>query len=392
MISPVLLAVLAALGGTSTEPVVRVLNGKLYVTLPDGMVGRIYIQRDGVDIGPTTNAFGQAVGPAVSADGVGSYEYLPRPEDEGKSLTPRVVNIGWEANPPKLYSLYVSTDEPSTTIAVFNENLLASSVPAPSCFTLSGTVETPKTAVSVTVSGNVRRVVWSSSFAPGDKPVETYTPPGVNALSDRARVPNAVAAYTRHVFNEFPVPATPVLLRTDESVYAVGGGGFVNAASNATTAFFPRIEQFGREDNVRATKQANFRAQIAEDGWAEMAVADADPASRAVGFGGSPTLGGMTACARLSGGTVTAYVGSTNTRASYTFASPSLLCRVRVRRVLPSGVITMDTSETGGRTWTTRYTFPSKSLAEDLLGFFYSNSPTVAIRGAALQGYSNRGF
>ena len=382
MISPILLAVLAAIGGLSVEPEVRLENGRLYVVLPPGIVGKIYIQRNGVDIPAERGVADVLLPAAVSADGVGAYEYIPRDADkvDGVSLTPRVINIRYETNPPRLYSLRVTEAEPFVVLATYDENLLESSVPHAAAFSIPGNI-----CLEVAVAGNVVRCTYANRFVPGQVPMQTYTP-GAIKIVDRAHVPNAAPGYTSAVFCEFPEPATPVMLRTTESNYAVGGGGFVNVTGTGQ-AFVPRMEEYGLIDD-RAT---NFPPIINDDGWVECQVSDSNAALRIVGLGEGEAYGIGNAI-HIQGGVATVYVGSTSTRVSHTFASPSSLCRVRVRRVVPSGRITADFSEDGGVSWTTFYTYSGKSTAQGIRGAFYTASSTVAIVGAAMQGATSQGF
>jgi hypothetical protein len=132
-------------------------------------------------------------------------------------------------------------------------------------------------------------------------------------------------------------------------------------------------------------------------GWLEMQVSDANAAVRTISLKsatlGNDAIASMPYQIRHSLGAATAYVDGVAVGTPYTFATPSALCRARLFRDIPSGEVTFDTSEDGGISWTTRYTFVTATPSDDsLLAYFHSNSTTVAIIGTAMQGFTDRGY
>lgn len=356
---------------TVTASTTHLVGDVLYVNLPAGIVGTIYVQRDGVDI----------VG-AVSAAGVGSYSYTVVAADDGHALTPRFTGLAYETDAPRAFATYVAVAEPTIIARSYDENLDPASVPATSDFTLAGTLATSKTITGVAIAGNIVKLTCSSAFAPGDQPIISYTP-GTNKLRDLAAVPNLCPAFTGiYVANQFPPPSVAVTLKTTDPRYVVGGGGFLNngLSGNFNYNTDPALAEFGDHGIL-----------LTDDGWIEMQVADALSTTRAISLGGAASLVEMNPCARLVSGSVRAYVANVASGSAYAFASPSSACRVRIARVMPSGTFSMDTSVDSGATWTTRYTFAATSV-EALSPRMLTNSASVAIKGVRVQNFVDRGY
>lgn len=346
----------------------------LYVNLPTGLVGTIYVQRDGVDIPG-----------AVSAPSVGSYTYTTAAIDDGHALTPRVTDLSYTTAAPRRFSTIIAIAEPAVVAITYDENLDDTSVPATSAFTTDQTnVATAKTLSSVAIVGNVVKLTYDSNFVPGDQPLISYTVPGSNPLRDLAHVGILAPAFSGvYAANQFPVPATAVVLPVT-TTYAVGGGGFVNngVSGNFTYGFEPRLTAFG-DHNIR----------LDEEGWVEMQCSDTNAATRAIGLfsSGASGLNSMPQAARLVSGAVRAFINSVGQGTAYTFPAPSALCRVRLYRTMPVGVITMDTSEDGGTSWATRFTFANQDGTQ-LKACVCDNSSSVPVLGAAVQNFIDLGY
>jgi hypothetical protein len=351
-----------------------IVGQTLYVNLPSGMVGTIQIQRNGVSIAG-----------ALSAASVGSYAYTIVAADADCALTPLVTSIAWDTAAPRRFSTAVQIAEPNKIAYTYDENLDPTSVPATSDFAaLTGTIATAKTATAVEVVGNICKVTYSSNFVPGDQPIAGYTP-GTNKLRDLAHTPNNAVAFSGiYVWNNYPPPATAGTLATTETTYSVGGGGFVSSGVGGNFNYAARLHLAAYGDHG---------VQLLEEGWIEMQVADSNATVRAIGLNssGSDYLLNFAECVRLASGVVRAYALSTAVGSPYTFASPSALCRVRLFRAMPVGTITMETSEDGGVSWTTRYTFAATDGGV-MWPLIVTQSATVAVIGAAIENFEDRGY
>jgi PKD repeat protein len=357
-------------------PATFIVGQTLYVNLPAGMVGTIQIQRDGVDIAG-----------AVSAAGVGSYAYTLVTADDGHTLTPLVTSIAWETTAPRRFSIALTVAEPDTIIVAYDENL-NTTAPATSAFTLAGSIATAKTLSTVTIVGNLVKLKYDSRFVPGDQPILSYAVPGSNPIKDLAHTPNSAPAFTSvYVANQFPLPATICTLNSTGSVYStpgvysVGGGGFVNngIGGDLNYAMRPCLAAYG-----------DHQIRLEEDGWIEMRVTDTSAVVRQIGFGGD-YVSNMPFAALLASGHVQAKVNGSTVGSPYTFATPGAACRVRLYRAMPTGTVTMDTSEDGGVTWTTRYTFTATNNGE-LVGTAMTTSSSVAIVGVAVENFIDLGY
>jgi hypothetical protein len=351
----------------------------LVLPLPAGQYGTIQVQRNDVDIPG-----------AVSAPGSAYILYTVVAEDQGKKLTVRVVDEGVDTSPPMWWGMNIFIAEPDTVVIEYHK-WLGTNALEPSQFVLSGTVATPKTPLSATYVANKVKVKFDSNFVPGDEPQLAYTQGVDNALRVKDYAGNLAASFTAlPVWNDFPVPATlAVVLTTGTSStnMVAGGGGYVKSNTNG-----------GPYSGIPTMPSWPTRFSIMHQaGWLEMQVSDANAAVRTISLKsatlGNDAIASMPYQIRHSLGAATAYVDGVAVGTPYTFATPSALCRARLFRDIPSGEVTFDTSEDGGISWTTRYTFVTATPSDDsLLAYFHSNSTTVAIIGTAMQGFTDRGY
>jgi hypothetical protein len=138
-----------------------------------------------------------------------------------------------------------------------------------------------------------------------------------------------------------------------------------------------------------STEMTTIEDLVPQSGWIEAQVTDGSPTIRRIAFvtSGGDHLSSQGFQVWIQSGTARAYINSTPQGSAHTFISPTSLCRVRLRRQMPAGTVTFDTSADGGVTWTTRYTFAA-TWTLSTGAFIYTPSTTVAIVGAALQGYT----
>jgi hypothetical protein len=350
----------------------------LRVVLPVGYHGQIFIQRNGVDISG-----------AQSAAGASYYEYTVQAADDGATLTPRVVGLTLDTTAPRRHGVQILIAAPDEVLITYNKQLSTNALGAAQ-FVVAGTVATAKTVLSATAVDNTVKVKVSSNFVPGDLPTLAYTQSGTDSLRVKDYAGNLAPSFSAvTVANGFPVPATAATLVTTFTILTSGGGGFVYSGSGGTTQCHPLTQAtFG---------SSAHQSKLETSGWVEMQVTDTNAAVRSIALkmntSAGQTLNEMDHSIRVTNGTARPYQDSTAVGSLYTFSSPSSLCRVRIRRDMPSGEVHFDTSEDGGISWELQYTWTLVSDPEVYMHPWCNNpSTTVAAIGCALQGFVSRGF
>jgi hypothetical protein len=351
----------------------------LVLPLPAGQYATFQVQRNYVDIPG-----------AVSEPGSAYIRYTVVAEDQGQRLTVRIVDEGVDTSPPVWWGMGISIAEPDTVVIEYHKWMGTGAI-ALSQFVLSGTVATPKVALSATYVGNKVKVKFDSNFVPGDEPQLAYTQGADNALRVKDYAGNLAESFAAlPVWNDFPVPATLAVVKTtgtSSGNMVAGGGGYVRSGTNAGPySGIPTLPGWPTHHSI-----------MHQAGWLEMQVTDADAAVRTISLKsstlGNDAIASMPYQVRHSLGVATAYVNGVAVGTPHTFATPSVLCRARLFRDIPSGEVTFDTSEDGGISWTTRHAFTTATATDDsLLAYFHSNSTTVAIVGTAMQGFTDRGY
>jgi hypothetical protein len=350
----------------------------LLMPLPAGQLGTIYIQRNGVDIPG-----------AVSAPNSNYYEYTVSADDSGTTLTARVENASQDTTPPRRHAIGIRIAAPNKVVITYNKVLSPLAISSAQ-YALGGTMATAKTVTAAAVVGSTVEVTVSSNFVPGDTPTLAYTQSGTDSLRVKDWAGNLVPSFSAvSVFNEFPVPATAATLVTTFTILTNGAGGFVYSGSGGTTQCHPLTQA--------TFASSAHQAKLETSGWVEMQVTDTDAAVRSIALkmntSAGQTLNEMDHSVRITGGTARPYQDGTAVGTLYTFSSPSSLCRVRIRRDMPSGEVHFETSEDGGITWVLRHTWTLVSDPEVYMHPWCNNpSTSVAAIGCALQGFVSRGF
>ncbi len=357
-------------------PTVSFVGSTRYVKLPPGIVGRIQMLRDGVPIAG-----------AKSAGRVGDYLYKLQAADNGKIITAQVTDSLVESDGPRRFSMGVKESERNAIYIQYDEEL--QSLPAPSAFTVRGTLRFAKVLQSVSLIGtSLVKLVFNTNFVREDEPLLDYVVPGTNPIRDL--LGNPAPAFTGvRVFLEMRNP-DPLEEFGETFTHVAGGGGFVvnpihgdqDALNYTAQAVYPWQNPWvrGGSGNAPTLVERDY-------GWVEMRAQDSLNVAREISLtdGGSGWRYEQPYGARLYGGVVQAKTNGTLVGSPFTFTTPSLDCIVMVMRNKDTSLV-MKTSEDRGQTWTTRHTFATP-CTRSMTARFATDSKTVPIIGVAGHGY-----
>jgi hypothetical protein len=292
-------------------------------------------------------------------------------------------------NPPVLYSAIVGSSA-DTVILTYSQVLDSNSVPAPGQFTIP---DMTVTGVAIpNDSSGVVQVITSTPFVGGQVSNISYTVPPTNPIQSAAGTATNISLYG--IYNTLTPPA---FLLSGSRFFTTSDG--INFLSN----------YFGTgmdKESVRSVAAGITNGiPISNTAcWVEMRCSDTLSTIRAISLFGSDLTHsgywtGAGAKIGFASGVATPYYNGV-AGTPYQFSAPGQNCRVRLNRAYPSGLLTMDTSEDSGASWTTRYIFtdtntgaPLTSLALDLQVFLgVVNSTTVPLVGPAIYGFVSRGY
>jgi hypothetical protein len=242
-----------------------------------------------------------------------------------------------------------------TVILTYSQALNSNSVPAPGQFTIPDMTVTG-VAIPNDNSGVVQ-VITSTPFVGGQVSTISYTVPPTNPIQSVSGTATNILSYG--IYNTLVPLAYPITSIADFTTS--DGVNFYMTYNNGVT----QGDTYGRvnvpSNPTPITGNSGGAQPIATGAcWVEMKCVDTLSSWRMIGLYSDGMAAKPYITVRLSSGIVTPYyIGVAGV--PYTFSTVGQNCKVRINRAYPTGLITMDTSEDGGATWTTRYTYTTSA-------------------------------
>jgi hypothetical protein len=206
-------------------------------------------------------------------------------------------------------------------------------------------------------SSGVVQVITSTPFVGGQVSTISYTVPATNPIQSATGTATNILSYG--IYNTLTPLAYPIT--SIGSFTTSDGVNFFLFYNNGQT----QGDTYGRVNvpsNPTPIRGNSGGASPVAPGacWIEMKCVDTLSSWRMIGLYSDGMAAKPFITVRLASGTVTPYyIGVAGV--PYTFPTVGQNCKVRVNRAYPTGLITMDTSEDGGATWTTRYTYTTSA-------------------------------